>query len=380
MSYEKYRVRYANQYPAIEDLARRAKARIPYVAWEYLQSGTGDEALLQRNRAALQGITFTPRCCKGFLQPKIETELFGRKYAAPCGIAPVGLTGLMWPKVEQYLAETADRCQIPYTLSTVATDTPEVIGPRVGDMGWFQLYPPREAEFRQSLLQRARDAGFHTLIVTADVPMPSRRERTKRAGLRMPPRLTPRMIWQGLTHPAWTWATLQNGLPRLKTVEKYATHTNMKFVSNMVGNRLGGTLSWDYCRTICEEWNGPVILKGILHPDDARKAIDVGMDGIVVSNHGGRQFNGAKAAIEALPPVVEAVGSQTKILFDSGVRTGLDIMRALSLGAEFVLLGRAFIYGVAALGRYGGDHVVEILTDDLKNNLVQLGVESCAEL
>ncbi len=380
MSYDKKRQQYLNQYPAIYDLAQKARRRIPHVAWEYLESGTGDEDLIRENRKALQNIKFTPRFCRGTLAPQIETSLLGRKYAAPFGIAPVGLTGLMWPKIEQYLAETAARCQIPYTLSTVATDTPEVVGPRVEDMGWFQLYPPREKEFRQSLLKRAKDNGFHTLVVTADVPMPSRRERTKRAGLRMPPSMTPQMIWQGITHPAWTLATLRNGLPRLKTVEKYATHTNMKFISSMVGNRLGGTLSWEYCQILKEEWDGPVILKGILHPEDASKAVEIGLDGIVVSNHGGRQFNGAVPAIDALADIVREVAGKAVILFDSGVRSGLDIMRALHLGADFVLLGRAFIYGVAALGRYGGDHVVEILTDDLKNNMVQVGIENLPDL
>lgn len=380
MSYDKKRQQYLNQYPAIEDLARKAKSRIPYVAWEYLESGTGDEDLIRKNRKALQNISFTPRFCRGTLNPTIETELFGQKYGAPFGVAPVGLTGLMWPRIEQFLAETAARCKIPYTLSTVATDTPEAVGPKVENMGWFQLYPPREKEFRQSLLERAKDNGFHTLVVTADVPMPSRRERTKRAGLRMPPSITPQMIWQGITHPAWTLATLRNGLPRLKTVEKYATHTNMKFISSMVGNRLGGTLSWEYCQILKEEWDGPVILKGVLHPDDARKAVEIGLDGIVVSNHGARQFNGAIPAIDALPEIVKVVAGKTKILFDSGLRSGLDIMRALHLGADFVLLGRAFIYGVAALGRYGGDYVVEILMDDLKNNMVQVGIENLQDL
>jgi len=380
MSYEKYKTKWFNDYPAVIDLANKAKKRIPHVAWEYLQSGTGDEDLVERNRTAFQKVTFSPQFCKGVLAPTLETTLFGQKYAAPFGIAPVGLTGLMWPRIEHYLAATANRYQIPYTLSTVATETPETVGPNVGNMGWFQLYPPREKELRQSLLKRAKDAGFHTLLVTADVPMPSRRERTKRAGLRMPPQITPKMIWEGITHPAWTIATLQNGLPRLRTVEKYATHSNMKFVSNMVGNRLGGTLSWDYCKILKEEWDGPVVLKGILHPKDAEQAVAIGMDGIVVSNHAGRQFNGATTSIDALPEIVKAVGNKTKILFDSGVRTGLDIMRALHLGADFVLLGRGFIYGVAALGKYGGDHVTEILMDDLKNNMVQLGVENLMEL
>lgn len=380
MSYGKYKAKWLNDYPAIEDLASKAKKRIPYVAWEYLQSGTGDEDLLKKNRSAFQKITFLPQFCKGDLQANIETNLFGQKYAAPIGMAPVGLTGLMWPRVEHYLAATANRCQIPYTLSTVATETPETVGEHVGDMGWFQLYPPRDKELRQSLLKRAAESGFHTLLVTADVPMPSRRERTKRAGMKMPPRITPKMIWEGVTHPAWTLATLQNGLPRLRTVEEYAQFKSMKFVSGFVGNRLGGTLSWDYCKVLRDEWKGPIILKGVLHPRDAEKAVEVGMDGVIVSNHGGRQFNGATAAIDALPGIVNVVGHKTKVLFDSGVRTGLDILRALYLGADFVLLGRAFVYGVSALGKYGGDHVAEILMDDLKNNMVQLGVSSLQDL
>ncbi len=380
MSYQKYKAKWANQYPAIQDLADKAKKRIPHVAWEYLQSGTGAEDLVKKNREAFQKITLLPRFCKGVLQPTLNTTLFGQDYAAPFGIAPVGLTGLMWARTEHYLAATANRYQIPYTLSTVATETPETVGPKVGNMGWFQLYPPKEKELRDALLKRAKAAGFHTLVVTADVPMPSRRERTKRAGLRMPPQITPKMIWAGITHPTWTIATLRNGLPRLRTVEKYALHSNMKFVSNMVGNRLGGTLSWDYCQQLKEEWDGPVILKGILHPKDAEKAAEIGMDGIVVSNHAGRQFNGAPASIDALPAIVKAVGGKTKIIFDSGVRTGLDIMRALHLGADFVLLGRGFVYGVAALGEYGGDHVTEILMEDLKNNMVQFGVESIGDL
>ncbi len=375
-AYQKNKVKYFNQYPAIEDLAVKAKKRIPHVAWEYLQSGTGRENLTKRNTEAFNDITFTPQFCKGVLQPNIETTLFGQKYAAPFGVAPVGLTGLMWPRIEYFLAATANRYQVPYTLSTVATETPEMVGKYVGNMGWFQLYPPRDKEVRRSILKRAKEAGFHTLLVTADVPMASRRERTKRAGLQMPPKITPQLIWQGITHPAWSIGTLRNGLPRLRTIEAYTDYKNMKFVSGYAGNRLGGTLSWEYCQELREEWKGSMVLKGVLHPADARKAVEIGFDGILVSNHGGRQFDGAPTSIEALPEIVNEVKNKTAIIFDSGIRTGLDIMRALSLGADFVLLGRAFIYGVAALGRFGGDHVVEILMDDLKNNMVQLGVES----
>ncbi|MFK7947857.1 MAG: alpha-hydroxy acid oxidase [Saprospiraceae bacterium] len=380
MSYEKNKTKLFNQYPAIEDLAIKAKKRIPHVAWEYLQSGTGRESLTKRNIAAFDNITFTPKFCKGILNPKIETTLFGQQYNAPFGMSPIGLTGLMWPKVEQYLAATANRYQVPYTLSTVATETPETVGKHVGNMGWFQLYPPREEELMKAILKRAENAGFHTLLVTADVPMASRRERTKRAGLQMPPKITPNLIWQGMTHPAWTIETLKHGLPRLRTIEEYVEVKKMKFVSGYVGNRLGGTLSWEYCQKIREVWKGAIVLKGVLHPEDAIKAVEVGFDGVMVSNHGGRQFDGAITSIEALPNIVSAVKNKTKILFDSGVRNGLDIMKALSLGADFVLLGRAFIYAVAALGEFGGDHAVEILMDDLKNNMVQFGVERLSSL
>lgn len=380
MAYENHKIKWTNQYPAIQDLMQKAKKRIPRVAWEYLDAGTGDEDLLERNQKAFQSITFAPRFCKGMLVADVKTTLFDRTYNAPFGVAPVGLTGLMWPCVEHYLAATANRYRIPYSLSTVATETPETVGKRVGDMGWFQLYPPRDVSLRDDLLRRAKDAGFTTLLITADVPMTSRRERTKRAGLKMPPSITPKMIWEGIRNPVWSFYTLKRGLPNLRTVAHYTENNDMKFVSGFVGNRLGGTLSWEYCEEVKSIWDGPVLLKGVLHPEDAKKALAIGLDGVVVSNHGGRQFNGAITAIEALPTIVEAIGGRCPIIFDSGVRTGLDIMRALYLGADFVLLGRAFIAAVAALGQYGGDHAAEILMDDLKNNMVQLGVEDIQAL
>ena len=326
------------------------------------------------------GVTLLPQFFKGQQTQYVETVLFGRTYQAPFGVAPVGLTGLMWPNAEKILAQTAVHYQFPFCLSTVATQTPETIGPLVGDMGWFQLYPPRKEEIRADLLKRARDNGFHTLVVTADVPAPSRRERASRAGLRMPPRITPAFVWQALTHPAWTAATLRNGLPRLQIVEKYAGAGSIGETSAFVGRNFGGTLSWEYLQAVREAWDGPLIVKGLLHPADAERAIAIGVDGIGVSNHGGRQFDGAPAAIEALPRMVNVVNGRVKVLFDSGIRTGLDVIRALALGADFVLLGRAFMYGVAAFGEAGGVHVAEILLAELKANMAQLGVTTMEEV
>jgi L-lactate dehydrogenase (cytochrome) len=380
MNYEKKLVRFQNKYPRIADVAKKAKKRIPHVAWEYLDSGTGKEGLLRYNERSFQNIRFLPRYCKGELNANIKTQLFGRIYNAPVGIASVGLTGLMWPKVEQYLAQTAVRQNIPFCLSTVATETPETIGKLAGENGWFQLYPPKDKKVRNSLLKRAQDEGFTTLVVTADVPMASRRERSKKAGLSIPPKITPKLIWDGITHPVWSWQTLKHGLPRLRTVEHYSGTKDMKFTSGFVGNRLGGTLDWTYCEELKKIWKGPVVLKGILHPEDAKKAVNIGIDAIYVSNHGGRQFDGAISAIEALPKIVETVNAKVPVLFDSGIRSGLDAMKALYLGADFVFVGRPFIYGVSALGRFGGDHICNILTDDLKNNMVQLGVRNFVEL
>lgn len=379
MSYEKHAVRLMNAYPGIFDLEKKAQKRIPFVSWEYLQSGTGYEIAIERNRDRLNEITLTPRFMKGNLNVDLKTQLFGKTFSAPFGVAPVGLTGLMWPEAELILAKMAQKCQIPYSLSTVATQTPETVGPLAGDMGWFQLYPPHSPELRSSLLKRAKDSGFHTLIITADVPSPSRRERTRRAGLQTPPKITPRFIWQGITHPVWSIATLKAGLPRLRTVASYSESKDLKAVEEFVRFKFRGDLDWEYVKAVRDSWEGPIVLKGLMHPEDAEQAISIGLDGIGVSNHGGRQFDGVPAAIDALPEMVKVAKGKAAILFDSGIRTGLDMLRAYALGAEFVLLGRAFMYGVAALGKYGGEHTTAILKADLQNSMEQLGIKTIQE-
>ena len=366
-----------NRYPSITDLEWRAQRRIPHFAWEYLDSGTGFEDCLQRNRLAFSNIVLTPQFMQGVFEPDITTSLFGVQYQTPFGVAPVGLTGLMWPHAERILARSAAKYRFPYSLSTVATEAPEVIGPLAQGMGWFQLYPPRREEIRRDLLARARDVGFTTLLVTADVPTGSRRERQIRAGVTVPPKTTLRTLYHCALRPAWSLATLRAGQPRFRGIEKYLDSSDMQQTVAFLGKEFGGTLDWDYLQAVRDEWDGPIVLKGILSVEQAEHAATLGLDGIVISNHGGRQFDGAPAALAVLPEMAAAVGERLKILFDSGVRGGLDIARALALGADFVLLGRTFMYGVAALGALGGDHTAEILIDDLKNNMTQLG---CAKL
>lgn len=369
-----------NRYPRISDLAQKAYSRIPFFAWEYLDSGTGYDVGLKRNVEAMHDVRLTPTFLKGRFDPAIETELFGTKYAAPFGIAPVGLTGLMWPGAEGILARTAARFRIPYSLSTVATETPETIGAMAAGMGWFQLYPPRSPEIRKDLLDRARNSGFTTLLVTADVPTGSTRERQARAGVSVPPKITPIMIYRCAIRPHWSLATLRHGMPRFRAVEKYVAAKDLANMTAFIGQGLGGTLDWDYLREVRREWDGAIVVKGLLDVADVKRALEEGVDGIGVSNHGARQMDGAPAPITVLPRIKDVVGDRAKIVFDSGVRSGLDIARALALGADFVLLGRAFMYAVAALGEAGGDHAAALLRDDLVNNMSQLGCADIAEL
>ncbi|RVU82733.1 alpha-hydroxy-acid oxidizing protein [Leucothrix sargassi] len=368
------------QYPSIADLAKRAQKRIPHFAWEYLDSGTGIEECVQRNRDAFSAITMTPEFMKGVFQPDTKTTLFGVENSMPFGVAPVGFTGLMWPEAEKILAKAAAKHRIPYSLSTVATESPETIGPLVDGMGWFQLYPPHRAELRQDLLKRAKDSGFTTLIVTADVPSGSRRERQTRAGVTVPPKVDLRMMYHVAIRPVWALATLRYGQPAFRTLEKYLDAKDMQNMTAFMGKELGGTLDWDYLAQVRKEWDGPIVLKGILSVNDALKAQQMGIDGVVVSNHGGRQFDGAPAAIAVLPKVKAAVGEGMAVILDSGVRSGLDITRAIALGADFVLMGRPFMYGVAALGEAGGNHAMEILSEDFKNNMIQLGCKDLSEI
>ena len=372
--------RQLQRYPAVRDLRERAKTRIPHVSWEYLAGGTGEDQNRVRNLQGLERIILKPQFLKGVLDPDTRTSLLGKEYSVPFGVAPVGLTGLVWPRAEMILATTAKKYGFPYTLSTVATQTPEEIGPLVDGMGWFQLYPPHKEVVRADILKRAKDSGFETLVLTVDIPAPSRRERMSRAGLQMPPKLTPRFIGQALLCPEWSYETLRMGLPSLRTMQKYAGTGQMAELSTFVRQNIGGTLSWDYFKEVREIWDGPLVVKGIVHPEDADKAVRLGADAIQVSNHGGRQFDGNPAAIDSLAPIVARLKGRVPVIFDSGVRSGLDIVRALALGADFVMMGRAFMFGVAAFGRTGGDHVAEILKADLLTNMHQLGVESIAAI
>lgn len=366
--------------PGVADLERRASRRIPFFAWEYLVSGTGDDRAVQNNLDRMATVELLPQLLKGPLDPSIDTELFGVRYAAPIGIAPVGLTGLIWPGADHALAHTAAENRIPYTLSTVATESIEVAGPNAEGMGWFQLYPPRDATLRDDLIDRAAAAGFTTLVVTADVPTSSRRERQRKAQVRVPPVIGPKMLFRSAVRPVWSVETLRHGLPRFRTLEPYLDEATMRATAGFVGANLGGTLSFDYLAEVRRRWNGPLVVKGIMDVGDARRCVETGADGVQVSNHGGRQLDGVPAAIDVLADIKAEVGDQAAVLFDSGVRSGLDVARALALGADFVFCGRAFMFGLGAAGAPGADHAYQILREGLINTMAQTGCATLSEL
>ncbi len=366
-------------YPALSDLRARAQKRIPKFVWEYLDSATGSEATKHRNRASLDRVGLMPSILHGEFTPDLTTSLFGANLPLPFGIAPIGMSGLIWPDAEGHLARAAARANIPYSLSTVATQSPEDVAPHLGEHAWFQMYPPRDPEIRTDMLNRARAAGFKTLILTVDVPVASRRERQTRSGLTSPPKLTPRLLAQIAQRPAWALGMAKRGMPHMRMLDKYsdAKTTGMSPTAH-IGYLLRTAPDWDYVSWLRDAWDGPFIIKGILRDTDAQRLEKVGVDAIWVSNHAGRQFDAAPASIDALPKVRAA--TTLPIIFDSGVESGLDILRALSLGADFVMLGRAFHMALAALGPEGIDHLIDVLSKDLIANMGQLGARDLKRL
>ncbi|WP_411890796.1 alpha-hydroxy acid oxidase [Yoonia sp. SDW83-1] len=367
-----------SRYPAISDLKARARRRIPHFVWEYLDSATGVEATQRRNRTALDHVLLNPSILHGEFDPDLSTTLLGHTHPLPVGIAPVGMSGLIWPGAEQMLARAAARENLPFTLSTVATQLPEDVGPHAGDHAWFQLYPPRDPGIRDDILKRAKASGFTTLVLTVDVPVASRRERQTRGGLTNPPKLTPRLALQAARCPVWLNGIRKTGMPRMKLMDGYSDIKTALPSTQHIGYLLRTSPDWDYFKALRDAWDGPLIVKGVGRADDAARLTDEGADAIWVSNHAGRQFDGGPATIEILP----AIGAATSlpVIFDSGIEGGLDVLRAVACGADFVMLGRAFHYGLAALGEAGPAHVFDILRQDMISNMGQIGARRLADL
>ena len=367
-------------HPSIEDLRRKAQKRIPRFAFEYLDSATGRELGAKVNRDALDAIGFMPSVLCGRTKANLQAKLLGKTYDLPFGIAPVGMSGLMWAGAERMLAQAAVAHNIPFSLSSVAVASPEDVALHIGQNGWFQHYPVKSADLRRKMLPRIKAAGFHTLIITVDVPEESRRERQRRANLTVPPKADLRTLTEMAVRPAWCLAQLREGvMPRMRFFDDYVPQRGRESFTH-AGALIRGIPDWQYLEELRAEWDGHLIVKGVLRPEDAKRMVEIGADCIWVSNHGGRQFEAGPAVIDQLPKIRAAVGKDVPLIYDSGVAWGLDVMRALAKGADFVMVGRAFQYAVAAFGRKGIDHLVHILKADITANMSQLGLENLDQL
>jgi len=369
-----------SQYPSIEHLRDRARQRTPRFVFEYLEGGCFSEINLRRNTEEIREVQLKPWYLNDFAGASTTTELFGKTYAAPFGIAPIGLQGLIWPRATEILAKAAHQHNIPFILSTVATASIETVAELTEGNAWFQLYHPAETELRDKLLSRVEAAGFPVLVILADTPTFAYRPKEIRNGLSIPPKMSMRNITQMMTHPTWAFGQLFAGAPEFKTMKPYIPKgLTMKHLGLFMNKTFSGRLNTDKIKAIRDRWKGKLVVKGIVNADDAEKAIHLGADGIIVSNHGGRQLDAGQSTIKSLASLAKEFGTRTTIMIDSGVRSGPDIACALASGAKFAFMGRSFMYGVGALGASGGDHTIIMLKRQLQQVMEQIACERVSD-
>ncbi|MDE0939963.1 MAG: alpha-hydroxy acid oxidase [Pirellulales bacterium] len=369
-----------SEYPSIEHLRQKARRRIPGFAFDYLEGGCNSNINLHRNTADIRKVQLRPYYIGDYAGSDQRTQLFGETYDAPFGIAPIGLQGLIWPRACEFLAEAAAVHNIPFCLSTVGTASIEKVAEITGGRAWFQLYHPVEEDLRNKLIARAADAQLPVLVVLADTPTFGYRPKEIRNGLSIPPRMTLRNILQMLTHPAWCAGQLAAGKPEFATMKPYVPKgLNMKHLGLFMNRTFSGRLSEDRIKALRDLWKGKLVVKGIVTEEDAEKVIALGADGIIASNHGGRQLDAGESTIKPMTHLAKRYGDQITVMLDSGIRGGPDIACALASGAKFTFLGRSFMYGVGALGKRGGLHTIFMLKRQLQQVMEQLACERVAD-
>lgn len=375
------KLEYDPRFPMVEDLQKRAKQRIPGFAYDYLAGGCNQEINLRKNTEEIREVELMPQYIHEHHGSDMRTELFGHVYDAPFGIAPVGLQDLFWPGTPEILAKAAHDYNIPFVLSTVSTSSIETIAKITEGKAWFQLYHPAENELRDKLLKRAEEAGCPVLVILSDVPTFGYRAKEIKNGLAMPPRMTFRNIRQALTHPHWSLKTLSHGIPSFKTLDPYIPEgMNLHHLGLFMNKTFNGRLNEDRISAIRDQWKGKLVIKGLSSEEDMQKVIKLGLDGVIISNHGGRQHDSGPTTIKVLKELAPKYKDQIKIMMDSGLRSGPDIACALACGAEFTFLGRAFNFGVAALGKKGGNHTISILKRQFQQVMEQVCCEKVSDL
>ncbi len=363
------------------DYREAARRRLPRFLFDYIDGGAVTENTMKSNAAALQTIALGQRVLQGVGEPKLETEILGRRWAMPIALGPVGATGMYARRGEVQAARAAAKSGIPYTLSTVSVCPIEEVAQGATGELWSQLYVLKDRGYMRSALARAWAAGMKTLVFTVDMPVPGSRYRDRHSGM-SGPAATLRQYLQAMTHPHWAFDVGLLGRPlSFGNIEAYAGRKmSMNDYMGFIGSNFDPSIGWKDLEWIRDSWKGKLLIKGLLDPEDARDAKRLGADGIVVSNHGGRQLDGAAPTARALPHVVEAVGADLAVLVDSGIRSGLDVVRMLALGAKGVLLGRAYIYALAAAGEHGVSHLLELLAADMKVTMTLIGAGSPADI
>lgn len=376
----KKEIKINTKYPSIDDLREKAKKKIPRFAFEYLDGGCNEDVNLYKNTKEIRDVELLPYYLSKHTGSSMKTELFGHTYDAPFGIAPVGLQGLMWPNAPEILAKAAFEHNIPFILSTVTTSSIERIAEITEGKSWFQLYHPAENSLRDSIIKRAEAAECPVLVILSDVPTFGFRPRDIRNGLAMPPKMSVANILQVLGKPEWALNTLRYGQPSFETLRPYMPKgLDLKQLGKFMDATFSGRLNEEKIKPIRDMWKGKLVIKGVANEYDVEKAISLGIDGCIVSNHGGRQLDAGESAIKPLSRIAEKYGKDIKVMMDSGVRSGPDIARTMASGADFTFLGRSFMYGVAALGKNGGDHTISLLKTELQQVMEQICCEKTAD-
>jgi (S)-mandelate dehydrogenase len=364
----------------IEDLRKLAKKRLPRIAYDFIEGGTDDEVGLATNEQAFRRARIVPRYLVDVSVRDQSTTLFGRTDSSVIGIAPTGLAGLFRRGADLMLAEAARDANVPFIMSGSSTASIEDLGKIAPDHGWYQLYSAKDQSVSEDMIKRVSDAGLKTLVFTVDVPEGSNRERNVRNGWGRPLKLTWSTKLEALEHPAWMLEWIRHGTPYFDNWAKYAPAKDADSVADFVAAQNRAPMTWKHVERYRELFKGNFVLKGIMHPDDAIRAHSLGVDGIMVSNHGARQLDNAPSPLEVLPAIRDAVGDKMTLMFDGGIRRGLDALIALCMGAKFCFVGRPTLYGVTAGGLPGAAKALQIFRREIDLSMAQIGAAKIADL
>ncbi len=365
----------------VEDLRQLAKRKVPKAIFEYIDHGSYDQLTLKANRNDLDAVRFRQRVLIDADNRSLATTMLGEKVSMPIAIAPTGLTGLMHGNGEMLAAKAAEAAGIRFTLSTMSICSIEDIREVTKSPFWFQLYVFKDRGFSEEVIERAKAAGCSALFLTVDLPMRGQRHCDLKNGLQVPPRLTARNAFDIMTKPSWLAGVLMGKRKSFGNVDHYLKNKGGIWAAGRWGgDNFDKSLSWEDVNWIRKLWPGKLVIKGILDPEDAKRAADMGAEAIVVSNHGGRQLDGVPGTITALPRIADAVRDRMEVLFDGGIRSGLDVLKALALGAHGCLIGRAYLYGLAAMGEAGVAKTLSLMAEELRIGMSLTGVRDVADV